>query len=131
MGSVDKTLFTLKNGNDFLLVHIDVDDIIFSGSSHVLVSSFQEMMENEFQMSMMGKLTFFLGIQAKQTKHDTFVNQAKYTNDLMKKFNMAEYMPVSTSMSIITTLEPDENGKAVDQKKYRSMIVSLLYLTAT
>jgi isopentenyldiphosphate isomerase len=131
MGSVDKTLFTLKNGNNFLLVHIYVDDIIFSGSSHVLVSSFQEMMENEFQMSMMGKLTFFLGIQAKQMKQDTFVNQAKYTNDLMKKFNMAEYKPVSTSMSTITTLEPDENGKAVDQKKYRSMIVSLLYLTAT
>jgi isopentenyldiphosphate isomerase len=89
------------------------------------------MMENEFQMSMMGKLTFFLGIQAKQMKQDTFVNQAKYTKDLMKKFNMAEYKPVSTSMSTITTLEPDENGKAVDQKKYKSMIVSLLYLTAT
>jgi hypothetical protein len=59
MGSVDKTLFTLKYGNDFLLIQIYVDDIIFCGSSHVLVSSFQEMMENEFQMSMMGELTFF------------------------------------------------------------------------
>jgi hypothetical protein len=62
MGSVDKTLFTLKHGNDFLLVQIYVDDIIFSGSSHSLVSSFQAMMENEFQMSMMRELTFFLGI---------------------------------------------------------------------
>jgi hypothetical protein len=58
IGSVDKTLFTLKHGNDFLLVQIYVDDIIFGGSSHVLVSSFQEMMEKEFQMSMMGELTF-------------------------------------------------------------------------
>jgi hypothetical protein len=48
MGSVDKTLFTLKHGNDFLLVEIYMDDIIFGGSSYVLVSSFQEMMENEF-----------------------------------------------------------------------------------
>jgi hypothetical protein len=58
MGSVDKTLFTLKHGNNFLLVQIYVDDIIFGGSSHSLVSSFQAMMENEFQMSMMGELTF-------------------------------------------------------------------------
>jgi hypothetical protein len=70
-----------------------VDDIIFDGSSHVLVSCFQEMMENEFQMSMMGELTFFLGIQVKQMKQDTFVHQAKYTKDLMKKFNMADLKP--------------------------------------
>jgi hypothetical protein len=85
MGSVDKTLFTLKHENDFLVVHIYVDDIIFGGSSHVLVSSFQEMMENEFQMSLMGALTFFFGIQVKQTKQDTFVHQAKYPKDLIKK----------------------------------------------
>jgi hypothetical protein len=65
MGSVDKTIFTLKHGTDFLLVQIYVDDIIFGGSSHTLVSRFQEMMENEFQMSMMRELTFFLGIQVK------------------------------------------------------------------
>jgi hypothetical protein len=74
IGSVDKTLFTFKHGNDFLLVQIYVDDIIFGGSSLVLVSSFQEMMEKEFQMSMMGELTFFLGIQVKQTKQGTFVH---------------------------------------------------------
>ena len=68
MESVDKALFTLKHGNDFLLVQIYVDDIIFGGSSHVLVSGFQEMMEKEFQMSMMLELTFFLGIQVKQMK---------------------------------------------------------------
>jgi hypothetical protein len=67
MGSVDKTLFTPNHGNDFLLLQIYVDDIIFGGSSHTLVSGFQEMMEKEFQMSMMGKLTFFLGIHVKQT----------------------------------------------------------------
>jgi hypothetical protein len=64
MGSVDKTLFTLNHGTDFLLVQIYLDDIIFGGSSHTLVSRFLEMMESEFQMSMMGELTFFLGIQS-------------------------------------------------------------------
>jgi hypothetical protein len=58
LGSVDKTLFTLKHDTDFLLVQIYVDDIIFGSSSHTLVSRFQEMMENEFQMSMMEELTF-------------------------------------------------------------------------
>jgi hypothetical protein len=108
-----------------------VDDIIFSGSSHTLVSRFQEMMENEFQMSMMGVLTFFLGIQIKQIKQGTFVHQTNYMKDLMKKFNMAELKPMSTPMSMATALDPDENGEAVDQREYKSMIGSLLYLTAT
>jgi hypothetical protein len=130
MGSVDKTLFTLNHDTDFLLVQIYVNDIIFGGSSHTLVSRFQEMMESEFQMSMMGELTFFLGIQVKQTKQGTFVHQAKYTKDLMKKFNMAELKPESTLMSSATSLGPDEDGETVDQREYRSMISSLLYLTA-
>jgi hypothetical protein len=76
------------------------------------------MMENEFQMSMMGELTFFLGIQVKQTKQCTFVYQAKYMNDLMKKFNMAELKPVSTSMSTATSLGLDKDGETINQREY-------------
>jgi hypothetical protein len=108
-----------------------VDDIIFGGSSYSLVSSFQEKMKNEFQMSMMGEITLFLGIQVKQMKQYTFVHQAKYTKDLMKKFNIDELKPMSTPMSMETSLDPDENSEAVDQREYRSMIGSLLYLTTT
>jgi hypothetical protein len=68
MESADKTIFTLNHGTDFLLVQIYVDDIIFGGPSYSLVSYFQKMMENEFQMSMMEELIFFLDIQVKQTK---------------------------------------------------------------
>jgi hypothetical protein len=89
------------------------------------------MMESEFQMYMMGELTFFLDIQVKQMKQATFVHQAKYIKDVMKKFNMAELKPVSTLMSSAASLGPDEDGKAVDQREYRSMIGSLLYLTVT
>jgi hypothetical protein len=130
MESVDKTLVTLNHGIDFLLVQIYVDDIIFGGSSHTLVSRFQEMMESEFQMSMMRELTF-LGILVKQTKQGTFVHQAKYMKDLMKKFNLAELKPLLTLMSTATTLDPDKNGEAVDRREYKSMIGSLLYLTTT
>jgi hypothetical protein len=108
-----------------------VDDIIFGGSSYSLVSSFQEKMKNEFQMSMMGEITLFLGIQVKQMKQYTFVHQAKYTKDLMKKFNIDELKPMSTPMSMATSLDPDENSEVVDQREYRSMIGSLLYLTMT
>jgi hypothetical protein len=80
---------------------------------------------------MMGDLTFLLGIKVNQMKQGIFVHQAKYTKDLMKKFNMAELKRVSTSMSTTTSLGPDEDGKAVDQREYRSMIGSLLYLMVT
>jgi hypothetical protein len=80
---------------------------------------------------MMEELTFFLGFQLKQTKQGTFVHQAKYMKDLMKKFNMAELKPLSTPMSSAASLGPDKYGEAVDQREFRSMIGSLLYLTMT
>jgi hypothetical protein len=82
-------------------------------------------------MSMMGELTFFLCIQVKQTKQGTVIQQAKYTNDLMKKFNMDELKPVSTPMSMATSLCPDEDGEAIEQREYMSMIGFLIYLTVT
>jgi hypothetical protein len=131
MGSVDKTLYTLNHITNFLLVQIYMDDIIFGGSSHSLVSSFYEIIENKFQMFMMGELTFFLDNQVKQTKQGTFVHQAKYIKDLMKKFNMAELKLVSTLMSTATSLGLDGDGEAVNQREYMSMIGSLLYLMMT
>jgi hypothetical protein len=114
MGSVDKTLFTLKHGNDFLLDQIYIDDIIFGASFHSHVSSFQEIMESEFQMSMMEELNFFLCIQVKQMKQGTYVHQATYMNDLIKKFNMVELKPLSTPMNSATTIDPDKNDDAID-----------------
>jgi hypothetical protein len=131
MGSVDKTLFLLKEGTDTLLVQIYVDDIIFCGSSHALVAMFFETMSRKFEMSMMDELTFFLGLQIKQTREGTFVHQGKYTKDLLRKFDMGEAKPLSTPKSTTTALDEDKKGEAVDQKEYRSMIRSLLYLTAT
>jgi hypothetical protein len=108
-----------------------MDDIVFGGSSHSLVARFEEDMSKDFEMSMMGELQFFLGLQIKQAKEGTFVHQAKYTKDTLKKFKMDDSKPLSTSMSTTTTLDVDEDGEPVDQKEYRSMINSLLYLTAT
>jgi hypothetical protein len=79
----------------------------------------------------MGELNFFLGLQIKQTQDGTFVHQGKYTKDVLKKFDMGEGKPLSTPMSTSTTLDTDEDGEPVDQKEYRSIIGSLMYLTAT
>ena len=99
MGCVDKTLFLMRSSSDFLLVQIYVEDIIFGGSSHALVSKFSEKMSREFEMSMMGELQFFLGLQIKQTTPGTFVHQAKYTRDLLRKFDMSDLSPQLTVSS--------------------------------
>jgi hypothetical protein len=86
MGTVDRTLFLLKHGNDLLVVQIYVDDIVFSGSSHNLVAKFEDEMSREFEMSLMGELQYFLRLQIKQVKDGTFVHQTKYTKDMLRKF---------------------------------------------
>ncbi|WVZ80792.1 LOW QUALITY PROTEIN: hypothetical protein U9M48_028243 [Paspalum notatum var. saurae] len=129
MGSVDKTLFLLSRGGDTLIIY--VDDIIFGGSSHAVVSSFAEQISREFEMSLMGELQFFLGLQIKQGPEGTFVHQAKYTRDILNKFNMGDSKPMTTPMSTNMALDADEDGEAVVQKEFRGMIGSLLYLTAT
>ncbi|KAK8663836.1 hypothetical protein V6N13_083641 [Hibiscus sabdariffa] len=92
---------------------------------------FAKLMQGEFEMSMMGELSFFLGLQIKQRKDVIFINQAKYIKEKLKKFGMENVKPQATPMSSSTKLDKDEEGKCVDSKLYRSMIGSLLYLTAS
>jgi hypothetical protein len=131
MGKVDQTLFLLRQGKDILIVQVYVDDIVFGGSSNSLIARFVDDMSREFEMSMMGELQFFLGLQIKQSKEETFVHQAKYTKDIVRKFKMEDSKAMATPMSTTTALDAYEEGEPVDQKEYRSMIGSLLYLTVT
>jgi hypothetical protein len=130
MGKVDQTLFLIRQGRDILIVQVYVDDIVFGGSSNSLVTRLAEDMSREFEMSMMGELQFFLGLQIKQSKEGTFVHQAKYTKDIVRKFKMDDSKAMKTPMSTTTALDADEEDEHVGQKEYRSMIGSLLYLTA-
>jgi hypothetical protein len=131
MGKVDQTLFLFRYGRDILILQVYVDDIVFGGSPNSLVARFAEDMSREYEMSMMGELQFFLGLQIKQSKKGTFVHQAKYTKDIVRKFKMEDSKAMTTPMSTTTTLDADEEGEHVDQKEYRSIIGSLLYLMAT
>ncbi|KAK6161984.1 hypothetical protein DH2020_001825 [Rehmannia glutinosa] len=85
----------------------------------------------KFEMSMMGEPTFFLGLQVKQLKNGTFISQTKYTRDLMKKFGMEEKSSVKIAMNTSVKMDVDADGKHVDQTRYRALIGSLLYLTAS
>jgi hypothetical protein len=114
MGNVDKTHFLIGKGDDILIFQVYVDDIIIGGSSHSLVMRFAEDMSREFEMSMMGELQFFIGLQIKQAKEGTFVHQAKYTKDNIKKFKMDDSKQLSTLMSTTTMLDADEDREPVD-----------------
>jgi hypothetical protein len=130
-GKLDTTLFLMFDGKDMLIVQIYVDDIIFGSTNENLCKEFSKTMQDEFEMSMMGELKFFLGLQIKQTEDGIFLNQSKYVIDLLKRFGLTNAKAYGTPMSPSTKLDKDEKGKPVDVKLYRGMIGSLLYLTAS
>src|ERR1044072_177118 len=130
-GKVDTTLFCKSIKNDILIVQIYVDEIIFGSANPTLCQEFSKLMQAEFEMSRMGELRFFLGIQVDQRPEATYIHQSKYTKELLKKFNMLECSVSKTPMHPTCILEKEEVSGKVCQKLYRGMIGSLLYLTAS
>ncbi|KAI3735961.1 hypothetical protein L6452_15489 [Arctium lappa] len=130
-GTVDTTLFLKRQGEDLILIQIYVDNIIFGSTNQKFCKNFSKIMETKFEMLMMGELNFFLGLQVKQLPEGIFINQAKYIKYMLRKFNMSDSSIMKTPMATGTLLDADFSGKPVDQKVYRSMIGSLLYLTAS
>ncbi|GJZ03019.1 retrovirus-related pol polyprotein from transposon TNT 1-94 [Tanacetum coccineum] len=131
MGMVDNTLFTKKKSSNLIIVQIYVDDIIFGLTCQDMCDEFSKIMHDEFEMSMMGELNFFLGLQIKQMEDGIFFNQSKYIKEMLKKFGLEDSKPMKTPMSSDTKLTKDEECESVDSTKYRGMIGSLLYLTAS
>ncbi|GAU46301.1 hypothetical protein TSUD_283270, partial [Trifolium subterraneum] len=130
-GKIDTTLFTKNEKHNLLIVQVYVDDIIFGATNEKMCEDFSNLMQSEFEMSMMGELGFFLGLQIKQQEDGIFISQEKYVNDLLKKYKMNESKIMSTPMHPSTSLDKDEKGKDVSEKEYRGMIGTLLYLTAS
>nr|GEU79416.1 putative ribonuclease H-like domain-containing protein [Tanacetum cinerariifolium] len=130
-GATDKTLFINQDKKDVMLVQVYVDDIIFGLTKKSWCDEFEELMKNRFQMSSMGELTFFLGLQVKQKEDDIFISQDKYVAEILKKF---DFLSVKTTSIPVETQKPlvkDEEAADVDVHLYRSMIGSLMYLTAS
>ncbi|GJY12536.1 putative ribonuclease H-like domain-containing protein [Tanacetum coccineum] len=128
-GTIDKTLFIKKDKGDILLVQVYVNDIIFGSTKKSLCVEFEQMMHKRFQMSSMGELTFFLGLQVKQKDDGIFISQDKYVADILKKFDFVTVKTTSTPIETNKALLKDEEAKDVDVHLYKSMIGSLMYLT--
>ncbi|GKE31659.1 retrovirus-related pol polyprotein from transposon TNT 1-94 [Tanacetum coccineum] len=130
-GVVDPTLFTRKTGKHILLVQIYVDDIIFASTDPNACTIFSKEMNSKFQMSMMGQMSFFLDLQVSQSPRGIFINQAKYALEILQKYGMDLTDPVDTPMVDRLKLDEDLIGIPVDQTRFRGMVGSLMYLTAS
>ncbi|GJZ82069.1 retrovirus-related pol polyprotein from transposon TNT 1-94 [Tanacetum coccineum] len=130
-GTVDPTLFIRRQGKDILLVQIYVDDIIFSSTTPELCDQFSKIMCSKFKMSMMGKISLFLGLQISQCPRGIFLNQSKYALKSLKKYGMESSDPLDTPMVEKSKLDEDIQGKVIDPIHYRGMIGTLMYLIAS
>ncbi|XP_020082825.1 uncharacterized protein LOC109706428 [Ananas comosus] len=118
--------------NDFIVAQIYVDDIVFGATKDTVATEFAKLMTSEFEMSMMSELSYFLGLQVKQLKEGIHLSQTKYAKELVKKFGLDGAKNFDTPMGTSNKgLGLDVEGQSVDEKQYRSMIGSLLYLTAS
>ncbi|GLJ07859.1 hypothetical protein SUGI_0075700 [Cryptomeria japonica] len=130
-GSADRNLCIKKGGNHMIIVVVYIDEIVFGGNKDTLCKEFADQMQSEFEMSMLGELTYFLGLQILQQDKGIFISQIKYAKEMLNKFQLEYCKPVSTPMATDSKLSKNDESPVVDQNLYRSMIGSLLYLTAS
>nr|GEW23025.1 putative ribonuclease H-like domain-containing protein [Tanacetum cinerariifolium] len=131
MGKIDQTLFIKKQKGDILLVQVYIDDIIFGSTNKDLCKAFEKLMKDKFQLSSMGELIFYLGLQVKQKPDRIFISQDKYVVEILRKFGLTDGKSASTPKDIEKLLLKDPDGEDVDVHTYRSMIGSLMYLTSS
>nr|GEY68247.1 hypothetical protein [Tanacetum cinerariifolium] len=130
-GTIDKTLFLKKDSKHIILVQVYVDDIIFGSTNKARCDKFKVLMKGKFEMSVMGELTFFLGLQVKQLPDGIFISQDKYVKDMLKKFDMESVRTANIPYEVPKHKLKDNPDDAVNVYLFRSMIGSLMYLAAS
>jgi hypothetical protein len=125
----EPSLYIKKKGEDFLMVCLYVDNLIYAGTSKNMVAEFKTTMMKEFKISDLGLMRYFLGIQVKQSPGKIFISQEKYVTDLLKKFHMSKCKPVTSPMAANEKLLQDDGAAKIDSKYFRSLVGSLIYLT--
>eukprot|EP00253_Pinus_taeda_P003772 PITA_03772 len=128
-GSADSNLYIKVENDKLLILVVYVDDIIFGSNEEDMSQIFALVMQKEFEMSLLGELTYFLGLQIQQKEGGIFLAQTKYLKQILKKYGMEDGKPVCTPMVTGCSLSTNDESAAVHQPTYRSMIGSLLYLT--
>ena len=108
-----------------------VDDVIFTGNDNYLIENFKTVMKEEFEMTDMGLLRYFLGIEVEQDENGIFISHAKYVNEVLEIFNMQECKTAITPTVMGLKLSREDSSKDFDPSLYKSIVGSLMYLTAT
>nr|GFA35134.1 uncharacterized mitochondrial protein AtMg00810-like [Tanacetum cinerariifolium]GFA35359.1 uncharacterized mitochondrial protein AtMg00810-like [Tanacetum cinerariifolium] len=130
-GKIDQTLFIKKQKGDILLVQVYVDDIIFGSTNKELCKAFEKLMKDKFQMSSMGELTLFLGLQVKKNDDGIFISQDKYVAEILRNYGFTYVKSASTPIETEKPLLKNPDGEDVDVHIYKSMIGSLMHLTSS
>jgi hypothetical protein len=128
-GTTDNNLYIKIEDQNMIVVVIYVDDIIFESNLTTLSRKFATKMKEEFEISMLGELSFFLVLQVNQIENGIFVSQTKYIKEMLKKFQMEDDKPMRTPMVTGCKLSLEDDSPKVDQTMYISMVGSLLYST--
>eukprot|EP00253_Pinus_taeda_P022525 PITA_22525 len=128
-GSANSNLYIKIDNDKLLILLVYVDDAIFGSNEEAMSQNFALVMQKEFEMSLLGELTYFLGLQVQQNKDGIFLSQTKYLKRILKKYGMEDAKPVCTPMVTGCSLRANHESAAMHQPTYRSMIGSLLYLT--
>jgi hypothetical protein len=130
-GNTNNNLYIKVDQDSILIIEVYVDDFIFGSEEDRMCQKFSKDMQCEFEMSLLGELTFYLGLQICQRNKGIFISQAKYIREMLKKFGMIDCKPISTPMQTSCKLSKDDDSKDANQRQYKSMIGSLLYVIAS
>ena len=130
-GLANSNIYVKIENDKLLILVVYVDDIIFGSNEESMNQSFSLVMQKEFEMSLLGELTYFLGLQIQKNEGFIFLSQTKYLKQILKKYGMEDSKPVCTPMFTGCSLSANDECVGVHQPTYRSMIGSLLYLTGT
>eukprot|EP00253_Pinus_taeda_P002039 PITA_02039 len=127
----ETTLYIKEKDGKILIVVLYVDDVIFTGNDDYLIENLKIVMKEEFEMTDMGLLRYFLGIEVEQNGNGIFISQAKYANEVLERFNMQECNATITPTVMGLKLGKEDSSKDFDPSFYKSIVGSLMYLTAT
>eukprot|EP00253_Pinus_taeda_P011981 PITA_11981 len=127
----DPTLYYKQEGIDILIISLYVDDLLYMGSSFKMNDKFKVAMMNEFEMKDLGIMKYFLGMEVYQSKDEIFICQTKYAQDMLNKFYMLDCHPSPTPSAHGEVLCRDDGANLVDERTYRSIVESLIFLTHT
>ncbi|KAM1823768.1 hypothetical protein FF1_025765 [Malus domestica] len=127
----EHALYVKVKDGDILIVCLYVDDLIFTGSNPSMFEEFKKVMTKEFEMTDIGLMAYYLGIEVKQSEEDIFISQESYTNEILKKFKMHDCKPISTPVECGVKLTKHDEGESVDPTFFKSLVGSLRYLTCT